>query len=234
MLFDADAIHEIFKESKLANPIAFGTYQFKTQKSAKEEARRRINQYEAGERLQFEDELFFTSLFTLHSEYTMKKGAGIDYIQVKRDFHKNRCLYIHRVDGTSTDCSWRHCIQPASTKTVVAIAFRRGVKDIVMRYKNAKLIDVGVCPVLGIELTVDNSHVSYLSPSFDELLTAFLQQQQIDIKSVAITNPEPSDPDQRGMVSDLKLLEKWRHYHNKNAYLQLLSAEANLRRLKEL
>lgn len=216
----------------MAKQIVFGTYQFKTKKSATEEARNRINQYEAGERLQFEDEQFFISLFTLHSEYLEKKGPGIDYIAVARDFHNNRCLYIHRVDGTSIDCSWVHCIQPASQKNVVSMAFRRAVKDIIMAYKSNLLGQVDICPVLGTKLTYKNSHVSYLSPSFDDLLMEFLQQHHIDIESVSLTNPKPVDTDQRGQVSDQELLNDWRSFHQINANLQLLSAEANLRGLK--
>lgn len=123
----------------MAKPIAFGTYQFRTKKSATEEARRRINKYEAGCRLNIEDEGFFAALFTLHSEYSEKRGTGIDHIKVERDFHGNLCLYIHRVDGSSIDCSWVHCIQPASQKTIVSMAFRRTVKDIVMAFKEAQL-----------------------------------------------------------------------------------------------
>ncbi|AZR41998.1 DCL family protein [Marinobacter salarius] len=216
----------------MAKPIAFGAYQFKSKKSATEEARRRINQYQAGQPLNFQDELFFTSLLTLHSEYEKKKGAGIDYIQVERDFHNNRCLFIHRVDGTSIDFSWVRCIQPASSKTVVSMAFRRAVKDIVMKYKSERLADVIMCPVLGIELTISNSHASYTNPSFDDLLSDFLQQRQIKIESVALTNPEPCDLDQRGMIADPKLREEWVCYHKNNAAFQLLSTEANLRKLK--
>lgn len=216
----------------MAKPIAFGTYQFKTKKSATEEARNRINQYEAGERLRLEDEQFFVSLFTLHSEYSEKKGAGIDYITVERDFHNNRCLYIHRVDGTSIDCSWVHCIQPASQKTVVSMAFRRAVKDIIIAYKSISLGQVDVCPILGTKLTYENSHVSYLSPSFDDLLNGFLQQRQIDIETIALTNPNPVDTDQRGLLTDKELLNDWCYFHQKMANILLLSAEANLRRLK--
>jgi hypothetical protein len=216
----------------VAKPIAFGTYQFKTKSSATKEARNRINQYEAGERLRLEDEFFFVSLFTLHSEYTDKKGAGIDHIAVERDFHNNRCLYIHRIDGTIIDCSWVHCIQPASQKTVVSMAFRRAVKEIIMAYKSASLDKVDVCPVLGTKLTYENSHVSYLSPSFDDLLIGFLQQRHIDIESVGLTNPKPVDTDQRGQVTDQELLQDWCSFHQRKANLQLLSAEANLRRLK--
>jgi len=216
----------------VAKPIAFGTYQFRTKKSATEEARLRINKYEAGERLSVEDEHFFSSLFTLHSEFEEKKSAGIDHIKVQRDFHNNRCLYIHRVDGTEIDCSWVHCIQPASQKTITSMAFRRAVKELIMAYKNSQLEEVDVCPILGVRLTYDNSHASYVIPSFDCLLNNFLNERQIDIESVALTNPKPDDTDQRGQVTDTKLVEEWRSYHLNNANLQLLSAEANLRKLK--
>jgi len=216
----------------VAKPIAFGMYQFRTKKSATEEARRRINQYEAGDRLCTQDEDFFASLFTLHSEFLEKKGVGIDHIKVERDFHNNRCLYIHRIDGSSIDCSWVHCIQPASQKTVTSMAFRRSVKDIVMAYKEAELKVVKECPELRTPLTYENSHVSYISPSFESLLDDFLNQQQIKIEDVALTNPKPEDLDQRGILSDDELPKNWQRYHQENANLRLLSQEANLRRLK--
>ncbi|GGX54498.1 DCL family protein [Saccharospirillum salsuginis] len=216
----------------MAKPIAFGTYQFRTKKSAIEEARKRINQYGSGERLRPDDEHFFISLFTLHSEFSKKKGIGIEYITVERDFHNNLCLYIHRLDGTHTDCSWVHCIQPASQKTIVSMAFRRAVKDIIIEFKSIALNKVIVCPILGVKLTYDNSHVSYAPPSFDNLLNNFLQERQIDFESVALTNPKPNDTDQRGLIKDQELLKDWRSHHQSNANLQLLSAEANLRRIK--
>ncbi|MDG9670591.1 DCL family protein [Hahella sp. CR1] len=216
----------------MAKPIAFGAYQFKTKKSATEEARKRINHYKFGERLRPDDEHFFVSLFTLHPEYSSKKGAGIDYIIVKKDFHNKRCLYIHRIDGTEIDCSWVNCIQPASQKAVVSMAFRRAVKEIIAAYRRTKLNEIDVCPILGIKLTYDNSHVSYLPPSFDKLLTNFLDLYKINIESISLTNPNPSDTDQRGQITDKDILKNWQSYHHKHAKLQLLSAEANLRREK--
>jgi hypothetical protein len=216
----------------VAKPIAFGNYQFRTKKSATEEARRRISNYEADDRLNAEDEMFFTSLFTLHSEFAEKKGVGISYIKVQRDFHNNRCLYICRVDGSEIDCSWVHCIQPAPQKTVVSMAFRRAVKQIIIAYKTAQIDNVVECPILKIKLTFYNSHVSYLSPSFENMLNNFLDDREIDITSVALVNPKPDDEDQRGKVADHNLVEEWRSYHQNHATLQLLSAEANLRKLK--
>jgi len=216
----------------VAKPIAFGHYQFRTKKSATEEARRRINNYEANDRLNAEDEMFFTSLFTLHSEFSEKKGVGINHIKVQRDFHNNRCLYICRTDGSEIDCSWVHCIQPAPQKTVVSMAFRRAVKQIIIAYKTAQIDNVVVCPILKTKLSFYNCHVSYLNPSFENMLNNFLNDREIDITSVVLVNPKPDDEDQRGKVSDQNLVEEWRSYHQYNATLQLLSAEANLRKLK--
>ena len=216
----------------MGKPIVFGSYQFKTKKSATEEARRRINKYEAGASLCSDDELFFASLFTLHHEYELKKGAGIEHIQVEQDFHHNRCLYIHRIDGSKIDCSWVKCIQPASQKTIVAMAFRRTVKEIIIAFKDAQLKVVKVCPELGTTLTYKNSHVSYQSPSFDTLFNNFLKHHQLGFEAVGLTNPTPEDSDQRGMLSDQVLSDNWCQYHKKHANLRLLSEKANLRRLK--
>ncbi|WP_318440556.1 DUF3223 domain-containing protein [Photobacterium leiognathi] len=216
----------------MAKPISFGHFQFRTKKSATEEARRRINQYEAGDKLNPDDELFFSMLFTLHSEYEEKRGSGIDYIQVERDFHNNRCLYIHRTDGTRVDCSWVHCIQPASRKQVVSMAFRRAVKERIIEFKNSNLSEVMTCPELGILLSFDNSHVAYSEPSFDHLLSHFLSQNGLSYEDIELTNPKPIDTDQRGILSDSELAVRWDEFHRYNASLTLLSAEANLRRLK--
>nr|WP_169050482.1 DCL family protein [Brenneria salicis]NMN92915.1 uncharacterized protein DUF3223 [Brenneria salicis ATCC 15712 = DSM 30166]RBP60966.1 uncharacterized protein DUF3223 [Brenneria salicis ATCC 15712 = DSM 30166] len=216
----------------MAKPIVFGSYHFKTKASATEEARRRINVYEAGERLKLDDEHFFNLLFTLHPQYLEKKGVGIDHIKVERDFHNHRCLYIHRIDNTTTDCSWVQCIRPASQKTIVSMAFRRAVKETVMAYKREKLNVEQVCPVFGIRLTYENSHVSYLSPSFEKLLNDFLYACSLDIDGISLNNPKPEDADQRGLISNPILLKEWRDYHQRNVTLELISAEANLRKLK--
>jgi hypothetical protein len=214
----------------MANPIVFGNFQFRTKKSATEEARRRINKYKVKEKLNDDDELFFSSLFTLHSEYIEKVGSGIDHIKVERDFHNNRCLYIHRTDGTKIDCSWVHCIQPASQKQTVSMAFRRAVKDRVMKFKNAQLPKVKVCQILGISLTHENSHVSYLKPSFDELLDDFLSENGLTIVTIKLTNPSPEDNDQRGILADKNIAIIWNEFHANKACLKLISAKANLRK----
>lgn len=216
----------------MARPVIFGDYHFKTKIAATNEARQRVNKYKIGDKLNDDDEIFFESLFTLHSEYTKKIGTGIDYIYVKQDFYNNKCLYIHRIDDTEVDCSWVHCIQPASTKIVVSLAFRRAIKERIIAFKTQKLMEISSCPILGIPLNKDNSHVSYANPSFEKLLKDFLELQNITFESVDLINPKPSDDDQRGIIKNLDIKRKWQTFHSENASLELISAKANLRRIK--
>lgn len=214
----------------MAKPISFDQFHFRTKKSATEECRRRIAQYQKGDSLSLEDQHFFEALFTLHSEYESKKGVGIEYIAVDLDFAGNKCLFIHRIDGSKIDCSWVHCIQPASRKQIVSMAFRRAVKERVKNYKNEQLKHVCACPILGIPLSSGNSHVSYDEPSFDMLLSNFLASKNMEYDDVAITNPLPSDNDQRGKLSSIDLLDEWNQLHQEYASLQLISADANIRK----
>jgi hypothetical protein len=214
----------------LAQPVVFGAHQFKTKKAATEAIRERISHYEAGEKLNEDDQFFFSELFKLHNEYTDKVGVGIAHIQIERDFHNHKCLYIHRIDGEKEDISWVHCVQPASKKTVVSVAFRRAVKEIVKTFKSQKIAENQKCPVLNISLDFSNSHAAYIQPTFDELLSGFLGQIGQNIESIVLENPKPADRDQRGILKDSALTQAWLKHHTTFANLELLSAEANLRK----
>jgi hypothetical protein len=214
----------------VAKPIIFGKYQFRTKKSAKEEIQRRINKYEVGDIVTSEDSLFFSGLFKLHDEYKEKVGLGIKHIQVERDFHKNRCLYIHRTDNTKIDISWVHCVKPASIKSTVSVAFRRAVMDSIIAFKYSCISQGCHCPVLDISLNFENSHAAYIDPSFDILLGDFLKQTGNTFDSIELENPKPEDNDQRGILKDQNLKVAWQNYHKINAKLELWSVEANLRK----
>ncbi|WP_355662503.1 DCL family protein [Halomonas salifodinae] len=205
-------------------------YQFKTQKAAKEEVRERISRYEAGDQLSLEDQAFFSELFKLHDEYAEKVGCGISCIKVEKDFHNKKCLYIHRLDGSRIDISWVHCIQPASQKAVVSVAFRRAVKERIIHFKSQRISEQAKCPILHVPLDFDNSHVVYVERAFDDLLSSFLKDVGLDIAAIELENPKPDDSDQRGIIKDQELRIAWVEYHQKNAQLELWSAEANLRK----
>lgn len=149
---------------------------------------------------------------------------------MERDFNQNRCLYIHRVDGTKIDISWVHCVRPATMKSTVSMAFRRAVKQIIKDFKDKTLNEYSCCPMLNIPLNSKNCHVSYVDPTFDKLLSDFLTLNNNTYESIELDNPKPQDRDQRGVLKDLSLKTSWISYHRTNTKLELWSADANLRK----
>ncbi len=99
-----------------------------------------------------------------------------------------------------------------------------------MAFKSAQLSNNCRCPILNVSLDYGNSHVAYIEYSFESLLEDFLIQSGITLESVELINPTPDDSDQRGILKDPYLMAKWNQYHESNARLTLMSAEANLRR----
>jgi hypothetical protein len=217
----------------VAKAITFGDFQYRSRKDAIDEARRRISQYDQGEKLRVEDEFFFASLFTLHPEYWEKKGPGIDYVTVERDFRNNRYLRIHRVDDSTVDISWRTCVSSPSRKKIVSDACRRTAKALVKDFKSAQVSAGAKCPILGVPLSFGNSRVSYTSPTFNELLSDFLASNGIGYEDVELDDPDVGDDDMRGVLRDGRLAEKWISYVREHASFQLISSKANLRKLKE-
>lgn len=214
----------------MAVPVLIGEFQFKTKSAAKDEIKRRISSYEFGDILSPEDQIFFGDLFKLHSEHDSKIGCGIASIQIERDFNNNKCFFINRVDGSRTDISWTHCIQPASTRNIISMAFRREIKDRVVSFKSNQLEKQIMCPILDIPLDFNNSHAAYIDRSFEQLLNEFLKVNGIDIESIEIIDPMPDDKDHRAMLKNSEIRLSWKNYHLANAQLTLISAEANLRR----
>lgn len=214
----------------MAKPINFGDHYFTTKTAAIKEIQSRINKYDFGSKISYEDQLFFSQLFTLHSEYSDKIGAGIEHISVEKDFHRNRNLYIHRKDGSKIDISWRHCLQPISKKTTLLLAYRRAVKDIIISYRNNQIDNDAHCPFLNVKLTARNSHVIYPETSFDILVSEFLGTIDCDLYGTELENPSPEDDDQRGILRDKTLEARWRAYHEQNAVLKMISASAHYSR----
>jgi Protein of unknown function (DUF3223) len=212
----------------LAKPISFGVYNFPTLKACKDDARRRIKPYAVGSILSVDDGEFFKTLFTLHDEYDEKVGSGIRDIEIGLDFHRKKCLFIIRNDNSKVVISWNHCIKPYTKKMVVSYAFRRAVKATVIEYKNKSVLAGAICPISGIKLTFENSHVSYSVISFDDMLSSFLATNSLTYETVGLTDPSFNDSDQRGIIEDQRIVESWLRYHQSNAVFELLSAEANL------
>ena len=66
--------------------------------------------------------------------------------------------------------------------------------------------------------------------SFNDLVEGFLGSLSLELSNTEITNPVPSDDDQRGILKDKKLESAWQKYHDENAVMRLISKKAHLSR----
>jgi hypothetical protein len=86
---------------------------FPKKEALQERIRTLIGKYPVGAFLTEEDNVFCLSLFGHHPEARSKLGAGVRRIEVRLDRYGNKHFQIHRIDGTSDDISWVHCVTNA-------------------------------------------------------------------------------------------------------------------------
>jgi hypothetical protein len=73
-----------------------------------------LNRYRVGERVTDADAVDLQSLLKLHTDAERKFGAGIDHFEVMDGGFGTQCFKVLRVDGSSDDFSYVHCITPKS------------------------------------------------------------------------------------------------------------------------
>ena len=93
--------------------ITVGEVIFSKKSELEKYVRALIAKYPVGFFLDEADQVFCLSLFRHHSEAAAKFGAGIQLIEVRLDIYGKKHFQIHRIDGTTDDISWPHCITNA-------------------------------------------------------------------------------------------------------------------------
>lgn len=220
-------------EREFPMQVTVGSVTFKTKKSLEDHVRSIVAKYDDGceitDRSDFE---FVFDLLMLHHEAPQKLGRGIIRFTIERDtvWHKTRHFQIHRSDGTTTDFSWRTCIDGHKRHSDVLGAIRRAISDEVIQFKTNALSRRIVCPVTGVELTRDNSHVDHQRPMTFNLIAC---QWMFEIGgSDKVIISEPTDNQLCSEMTDFEQRKSWIETHNKLAVFRLISAEANLRARK--
>lgn len=114
---------------KKMKSIQIGNMLFPTKKAAKEFVRNIVSRYEEKESLVTEDFSFVYDLLTIHPESEQKIGCGISKIFVDLDaqYKRNKCFYLERKDGSTTDFSWVSCIDGRNLRRETFDAFRNAI-----------------------------------------------------------------------------------------------------------
>lgn len=207
---------------------------FKTKKAEIEHFRKYL--HESEEWIQLEGQAFndVCGLIERHPSKDEKIGSGIDAIYVRRNpkFPSQRSFWIRRTDGSETDFSYLRCIDGCdkSSRHWFNIACRYAVTNQTIEFKRQAFIDYEtiVCPMTGEQLTWQSCHVDHESPTFNELVDAFIQKRKIVLLESLYEKRTDGDCEVR--FASFALAEDWRTFHAGNARLRVVSVKANLTR----
>jgi hypothetical protein len=176
---------------------------------------------------------FLLDLFSCHSEWELKQGAGIQSITVKKDHYGNKYFYLNRIDGTGTDISFVHSITNRKPIQVIKNACRTAIKKEVERYR-IDIVQYGIskCAVTGEVLTQQNTHIDHYDLTFDDMFKLWIADKSIDELVKLINKTEDNS-----LVTKFtcqKTTEEFIAFHNHNCKLRAVSRIANLSIIKKL
>jgi hypothetical protein len=215
----------------MAKPILIGERTFPSQKAALDFAREVRDRYDDGEVIAEPDAAFLQDLLSLHPEADQKFGKGITHFSVQADavFGTTRHFVVHRKDGTSTDFSFKSCIEGSSARRDALSALREAVADQITGFKKSAFAGKTEvpCAVRGTLTSYRDAHVDHIPPrTYAALVAGWLRQEGIGLLNVAVT--PPADNQVLTEMTDWQQIESWRAFHGKHARLRVVCWEANL------
>lgn len=175
------------------------------------------------------DAEWLTWLITRHPCAHEKIGPGIAWFTTFRGPFNTRGFYLHRVDGTATDFSWRACITAPDHPSMVRAAMRRAIDPQITDFKAAAdkagpLLDA----VTGEALTWDNVHVDHAPPVFALIANAYAALVG-GYEAIQLT---PSQDGQIGRSLTSEHEHNWTVWHATFARLRIVSVATNLSLLR--
>lgn len=216
----------------MAKPITIGEEVFPTKKAALEAIREIRDRYPDGVPLALDDDRFMRSVLTLHPEADLKIGVGISHFTVITETEfggRNRHFVVHRVLGSSTDFSFKHCLYGhTKDRNDRMLALRQAIKEQTWRFRDLALAgEPVVCPYEGIALHSTNCHIDHQPPkTLEFLVMGWLSSAGLLLEEVEIT--PPADNQLVSQMTDVAQKYSWRLYHQQHAELRLLSVRGNL------
>jgi hypothetical protein len=206
---------------------------FKTKGRITQYVRDLIAAHSVGDVLQDGNHEFISELFKRHPEADRKIGAGIKRIEIILCpmYGKNKVFKLVRVDGSSTDISWRQCVDGKPPKRDAQQALRNAVEYQISAFRQKMFAEGCYCRITGEPLGPGNSHVDHAPPyTFQRLMDDFLVVKDMDVSEVPIT--PPADNQTTTYLTDEAFEKEWCDFHKKNATLRLLSIKDNLSNAK--
>lgn len=179
------------------------------------------------------DKTFLLEIFSCHPDYSKKKGSGIDYISVKKTLYQDRCFYIHRTDGSSTDISYNKCINSPSKKSIINSACRNAIRSEITSYRDSNVeYGVSVCPFTNEILYEHNTHVDHYDMTFSEMFNSWISTKDIDTVYSFIADKQDNSME-TSFKSFSYIIPEFIEFHNKHCKLRCISEKANMMLLRQ-
>lgn len=221
--------------SQAKNEFVLGSRSFTSKKAVDAYMRQILYAAVIGCPLAGDDFCVVFNLLLRHPESDKKIGAGVAVLTVQTEPRWNtRHFQITRIDGSTTDFSFKKCINPPSKMTEFRCACRHLIADQIISFRNRVFAAAGGtlrCPLRGTVLTPNTAHIDHAPPNtFETLVQLFLAANNIDVQTVEITGTKDNEMQKGFANTDLKL--RWQAFHLERAVLRVVSPQANLSDVK--
>ena len=146
-----------------------------------------------------------TAATDLHADAAQKRGIGISHFTVE-PAGKDRCFWLHRWDGSSTDISFRYIFDSPN---------KQAKDDRIAALRQA--IDYQVKP-----LRRPGYHVHHVV-SFDTLMKGWLESEGLTLEQIEV---KPTvDGQMRCEMANNDQEASWQRYHHANFVYQYMTPE---------
>jgi hypothetical protein len=208
-----------------------GSFSFNSKQEATTAIKNVLKKNPAGSTLQEPDRSLLLSLIELHPDAKQKKGVGVDYISVEKTPPYNSAgFWIHRIDRTKTDFSYKVCLNGDSSPRIkFTSAARSAVVPDITSFRNAQFtLSLTVkCCMTGKGLSLDDCHVDHAPPYyFSVIVSNYISDRNIDISAIAYI--DRGDGVSTVHFADDELVKDFREYHARLAKLRIVDKQWNI------
>ena len=212
--------------------FVIGPYRFASKSLAAERVKAVLHSTVLGTYLQGEDFTLIRWLLNKHSEVDEKVGSGVLALSVNKNTMGSRGFWIHRVDGSVVDFSYRHALNgKPNHRQEVLTAMRWEVDSQIVafrdRYFSRYANENGqvLCPLTGLWVTRSEAHVDHVV-RFVDLADHFINW----FGGYDRVEYEYAEIGARGWLKDRQLGTMWQNWHGTYAQLRVVERKANLAR----
>ena len=184
-----------------------------------------LSRYDDGEEIDSSDDAVLFELLQRHPEVDKKIGVGVNrFYRQKSPNHPTSCFHLERIDGTTTDFSYKDCISENSRTLEQKFynACRYSVSQELIMKKEKLFSDAGgilTCKKTGIAISIHDAEYRHTIPRFRDIVKDFILKYNITVSPLLFR--ESSDMQYVVEFADSELEELFKKYHTKKSNLAM-------------